>query len=221
MVSGEERSMQLRRILLIFSILCIVALVAVPAEANIFDDISNFFSGLLGGPTIRIPLPEDMDYINISPDVLSSPSGTFNVSWNFTTLDNSQFPDCYIRIYGPMHECIQIGSTCRVLSFKIPNFRTVNKTGTRQIAYTGLPANYYGFINLQCEVLGGLSNLTDPFGSVNRDIVPFWTTARNTTVVQDYYSCKSMPGVTDCKEWQRLAARGRTWNVTWGNEIAA
>jgi hypothetical protein len=161
---------------------------------------------------------EEQNWINITPDILSS-SGNLNISWNFTNWDKSKFPDCYVRIYGYMH-------TPLIAQMKMVNPSNLNKTGNRQIAYTGFPTGAY-FLNLQCETLNGEKNTTVSYESINLDIVPVIinSTARTKTArdagmqqVQDYVTCKNMPGV-NCPEWQQLAAQGRSWNISLGVPI--
>jgi hypothetical protein len=181
-------------------------------------------------------VPADQNWINISPDILPS-SGNLNITWNFTSFDFAKYPDCYIRIYSYGHAAL-IGQ------LKLINPLASNKTGTRQIAYTGLPSGLY-FLNLQCEVLNGEANTTVPYESINLDIVPVIVNStvrnaasRNIGMVQarKYYTCEWRNGPAcnsynwtdakcrytapiNCPVWQAAAAQGRSWNTTLGVPI--
>jgi len=181
-------------------------------------------AGLKSSATGANLVKEEQNWINITPDILPS-SGNLNVSWNFTNWDKSKYPDCYVRIYGAGHNCPTNWPACP-MQVKVVNPSSLNKTGIRQIAYTGFSTGAY-FLNLQCEVLNGVKNTTVPYESINLDIVPVIinSTARTKTArdagikqVMDYVTCKNMPGV-NCPEWQQLASQGRSWNVSLGVPI--
>jgi hypothetical protein len=231
----------------------LVLLVAVPVQADLLGDFINFLTGgsspdntvlslssFTGGPGMFSSSgatlnPPDMNWINLSPDILGT-SGSMNITWNFTTWNRNLYPSCYIRILS-QYDLIELGRV------KMVDISSLNKTGTRQIAYSGFPSGIY-YLHLNCAALNWENNISGFTDSVSLDIVPIvinstvtTNTARNVGIreAQLYTSCEWRNGIAcnqynwtnkacrdapiNCPEWQYEAAQGRSWNQSLGVPI--
>ena len=183
------------------------------------------------GPNAAVP--EELNLINISLDVLGA-SGTLQITYNITALD-SNYPDCSIVVLKPNGQSV-IGKLV------LPDAFTLNKSGTKTIAYSGLQTGVY-WLNLVCSIKNqpnmtycDAKNFSAHYNPESGgcdlartyDRVPVFVNTSATNAVQkararivgmkevqDYLNCKDMPMV-NCAEWQKHVTNGRTWNLTLG-----
>jgi len=145
-------------------------------------------------------------YIEVIPDTINV-NGQLNLSWGIITFD-LEYPDCYLAVYTNHH-------ILRIAKIKILNPSGLNKTVLGlKVRPVGLTTNTPYFINLYCEKNSGLSNTSQKL----LDVIPFYTTSKVETSIQNYVTCKDMPGA-DCKQWQRSVSQGYGWNRTLGVPI--
>ena len=207
-----------KRTIIIILVLCL--LIAVPVSGDLLGDIYN---ALTGGAQAQNIDPMQLQFIGASTDIISATSPVLNLSWNITNynINPSYFTDCYLRVYTDMHASIQFQR-------QIINPWTINRTmnGYRLVFPNAVPQGVY-YVNLQCEILNGINNLTVPYESRNLDILPLFfnntvSAAAKTAMLPaalNYMNCQRMVGV-NCPVWQQEATvGGRSWNQTYGNIV--